>query len=362
MKKNKLKKGVKIIGIIMILFIVIIISLFCAFLYLKSPVDKKSDTTIEVKIESGTTTSGIAKILKERELIRNEFIFKLCIKLYSKGTLKATVYDLKKNMSIEEIINVMNEGNSYNPDLVRITFNEGESVKKYASKIEKNTSNNYEDIMNKLKDDAYIDSLINKYWFLTEEIKNPNIYISLEGYLSPNTYEFKNKDVTVEEILTKMLDQTEKELEPLKSIIEKSNYTVHEYLTLASMLELEGTNSENRKMISGVFYNRLKLGMSLGSDVTTYYAFQEEMNKDLTTAQFSTSNPYNTRSKDMAGKLPVGPICNPSKESIDASINPTDNDYLFFVADKHGKIYFTKTEAEHNKKVKEIKDKGDWIW
>lgn len=362
MKKKKLKKGIIILGIVVITFLVIIISLFCTFLYLKSPIDKKSDTTIEVNIKSGTSTKEIAKILKERELIRNELIFKLCVKLYSKGTLKATVYEFKKNMSLEEIINSMNLGNSYNPDLVRITFNEGETIKRYASKIEKNTNNTKEDVMNKLKEEEYINSLITKYWFLTEDIKNPNIYVSLEGYLSPNTYEFKNKDVSVEEIITKMLDQTAKELDIYKSKIQNSNYSIHEYLTIASMLELEGTNEENRKLIAGVFYNRLRKNMSLGSDVTTYYAFQEEMNKDLTWAQFNTSNPYNTRAKDMGGKLPVGPICNPSKESIDASINPTDNDYLFFVADKHGKIYFTKTEVEHNKKVKEIKDKGDWIW
>ncbi len=128
------------------------------------------------------------------------------------------------------------------------------------------------------------------------------------------------------------------------------------------MLELEGTNSTNRKMIAQVFYNRLNLGMNLGSDVTTYYAFQEEMDKDLTAKQFNTSNPYNTRAKNMNGKLPVGPICNPSISSIDASFNPTDNDYLFFVADKHGKIYYTKTEKEHLNKVAEIKEKGDWIW
>ena len=102
--------------------------------------------------------------------------------------------------------------------------------------------------------------------------------------------------------------------------------------------------------------------MSLGSDVTTYYAFQEEMNKDLTAKQFNTSNPYNTRASNMGGKLPVGPICNPSIVSIEASFNPTDNDYLYFVADKHGEIFYTKTEKEHINKVNEIKKKGDWIW
>ena len=235
-------------------------------------------------------------------------------------------------------------------------------TKKYALQISENTNNTYEDVIAKVEDEAYLDSLISKYWFLTDEIKNNDIYVSLEGYLSPNTYEFVNKDVSVEEIFKVMLDQTEKELNPYKDTITNSKWTVHEYMTLASMLELEGTNTKNRKMIAGVFINRLNNGMNLGSDVTTYYAFQEEMKKDLTAKQFSTSNPYNTRASDMGGKLPVGPICNPSNDSIEASINPTTNDYLFFVADKHGKIYYTKTEKEHTAKVAEIKEKGDWIW
>ena len=362
MEKLKLKKRARIMATIFLFLGITLIFLCISFIYLSSPVDKNSNAVIEVNIESGSSVATIAKELKQKDLIRNELVFRLIAKFHTKKTLKATVYDLKKNMSAEEIVSILTEGNAYNPDIVRITFNEGETVKKFAKKIDENTNNTYEDVINKIEDTAYIDSLISQYWFLTDEIKNPNIYISLEGYLSPNTYEFKNKDVSIEEIIKVMLNQTEKELKEYKEKLQNSKYSVHEYLTLASMLELEGTNSKNRKMIAGVFYNRLSKNMSLGSDVTTYYAFQEEMTKDLTAKQFSTSNPYNTRASDMGGKLPIGPICNPSIESIDASINPTNNDYLFFVADKHGKIYFTKTEKEHLAKVAEIKEKGDWIW
>lgn len=362
MAKMKLKSKFKILGVLIFLMGIILISACGVFIYLASPVDKDSNAVIQVEIVSGSSTSSIAKTLKEKNLIRNELVFKLVAKFHTDKTLKAAVYDLKKSMSTEEILTVITEGNNYNPDAVRITFNEGETVKKFAKKIEKNTNNTYDAVIAKLADTAYIDSLISSYWFLTDEIKNENIYVSLEGYLSPNTYEFKNKDVTIEEIIKVMLDQTGKELENYKTNIDNSDWSVHEYLTLASMLELEGTNSTNRKMIAGVFYNRLKIGMSLGSDVTTYYAFQEEMNKDLTAKQFNTSNPYNTRASNMGGKLPVGPICNPSIVSIEASFNPTDNDYLYFVADKHGEIFYTKTEKEHINKVNEIKKKGDWIW
>ena len=362
MVKLKLKKKIRLFGILLFIMGMILIGGCIAFMYLSSPVDKNSNAVIEVEIVSGSSTSAIAKTLKERNLIRSELVFKLVAKFHTDKTLKATVYDLKKSMSAEEIVEILTEGNTYNPNAIRITFNEGETVKKYVEKIANNTNNNYEAVMSKLADETYLNSLIAKYWFLTDEIKNEDIYVSLEGYLSPNTYEFHSKEVTVEEIIEVMLDQTAKELETYKVDIEKSNWSVHQYLSLASMLELEGTNSKNRKMIAGIFYNRLNLGMNLGSDVTTYYAFDEEMTKDLTAKQFSTSNPYNTRASNMGGKLPVGPICNPSVSAIEASINPTENDYLFFVADKHGKIYYTKTEKEHLNKVAEIKEKGDWIW
>ena len=114
-------------------------------------------------------------------------------------------------------------------------------------------------------------------------------------------------------------------------------------------------------MITGVFENRLNSGMNLGSDVTTYYALQESMTIDLTKDQFNTENQYNTRGPNMIGKMPIGPICNPNAGSIEAAVNPTANEYYFFVADKNGEIYFTKTNAEHYQKVAELKANGLWI-
>ena len=102
--------------------------------------------------------------------------------------------------------------------------------------------------------------------------------------------------------------------------------------------------------------------MNMGSDVTTYYALQKDMTTDLTVTEFQTINLYNTRASNMGGKLPIGPICNPSSSAIEASFNPTNNDYLYFVADKKGKVYYTKSMDEHAKKVQELKDSGNWIW
>lgn len=350
----------KLLITVLVILGLLLIGLFGVYQVLSSPVDKTSTAEIEVVISSGMTTKNIAKLLADKHLIRSSMFFKIYLKLNHVSSLKASTYTLKKNMDMPEIISVLEKGNHYNPDAVTITFKEGQSFTRYAEEIARNTNNSYDDVIHTLEDTTYIQGLIDKYWFLTDEILNEDIYYPLEGYLAPNTYQFKNKDVTVQEIFTVMLDQMAEELKNYQNL--PTEWTMHEYLTLASMLELEGTNEKNRKMIAGVFNNRLEKNMNLGSDVTTYYALQTPMTSDLTTAQFNTRNPYNTRGPYMLGKLPVGPICNPSTSSIKASIEPTANDYLYFVADKHGEIFYTKTNEEHLQKVQEIKDKGDWIW
>ena len=176
--------------------------------------------------------------------------------------------------------------------------------------------------------------------------------------MAPDTYYF-DKNVSVKDIIKKLLYEMEENLKNYKSVMINDP---HYYMTMASIVQLEGTNTENRKQIVGVFKNRMASGYNLGSDVTTYYALQADMKEDLDSSQFATINPYNTRGANMIGKMPIGPICNPSNSSIEASVYPDENNYLFFVADKHGNIYFTKTNAEHDKKVAEIKAKGDWIF
>jgi len=336
------------------------ILLFAVYQVLSSAVDQHSHADIEVVIPSGMTTRNIAKLLENKNLIKNGTFFQIYLKLNGVSSLKASTYLFQKSMNLKEIVEVLEKGNHYNPDAVVITFKEGTSFTKYAEEIATHTNHTYEEVIALSKDPTYLQTLIAKYWFLTDEIINTRIYYPLEGYLAPNTYEFKNKNVAIEEIFEAMLRQTEKELKSYQNAL--GDYTIHERLTLASMLEQEGTNKKNRRMIAGVFYNRLSKKMNLGSDVTTYYALQMPMTSDLTTAQFNTRNPYNTRGPGMEGHLPIGPICNPSSSSIEASFHPEESQYLYFVADKHGKIFYTRTNEEHLQKVQEIKDKGDWIW
>lgn len=346
------------IATIFLILGLLLLGTFGFYQYEISPTDKKSTATYEVVVKQGMSTSEIANLLKKKNLIRNSFFFKVYMKLNRKQTIKAATYDLKKSMDLDTIISLLEVGKAN--DDISITFKEGKTIKDYAKVLSTNTNISEEDFLAKMKDKTYLTSLINSYWFLTDTILNDDIYYGLEGYLAPDTYNFKDKDVSIEEVVKTLLDQEEKNLEPYKNKVNNAN--IHDILTLASMAELEGVKEKDRKMIVGVFQNRLSKNMNLGSDVTTYYAFSEDMTKDLTSEMFNTYNPYNTRSSQMAGKLPVGPICNPSKSSIEASINPTSSDYYYFVADKNGNVYYTKTSSEHSAKVKELKDKGDWIW
>ena len=353
--KRKLKKS-----FIIILFI---ISFFCLsfgiILYVCGPIERNSEDVIELTIDNGTTSSQIANILKDKGLIRSTFLFKAFIKLYNVNSLKASTYQFSKSMSMKDIIFSMEKGSKYNPDMIKLTFREGLRVTDYINVIANNTNNSYDDVLNAFQDREYLNTLINKYWFLSDQILSDGIYYPLEGYLYPETYYFDNKDVSVREVIETMLDEMSKNLEKYKDSLEKD---VHYYLTMASIVELEGTNTDNRKKIVGVFNNRLNRKMNLGSDVTTYYGLQLPQTRDLTKDEFDSVNLYNTRSVTMIGKMPIGPICNPSSSSIEASVFPIDSNYLFFVADKNGKIYFTETNKEHEQKIKEIKASGNWIW
>ena len=355
MKKLKLKKPIIIISIV----VAILLVLGSTYLYLVSPVDKHDNSEVKVTIEPGYSTKKIGETLKEKRLIKSSTLFLVEMKLKNHASLKAAKYTLKRSMNLNEIIDSLENQKNINSGEVKLTFKEGMRVTDYAKVIEKGTNHSYDEVIAKMKNTTYIKTLIEKYWFLTDDILNANIYYPLEGYLAPDTYHFDDKDVELELIIDNMLKQEDKVLEPYKT---KLGNNIHHYITMASIIELEGTNTENRKMIAGIFNNRLKGNMNLGSDVTTYYAFQKPMTESLDSSLFSTENPYNTRASSMGGKMPVGPVCNVSESSIEASLNPTSNDYYFFVADKNKKIYYTRTQDEHNKKIAELKAKGDWLW
>ena len=348
------------IGLVLLIGVVII----GACTYYNNGIGKVSndDTIKQIVIDSGTIES-IGITLKDNNLIKDVNMFKLYIKLTNKSNLKAGIYNLSENMGVKKIVSLLEEGSNYNPDEISITFKEGINVRKVATLISDNTNNSYDDVMKLMDDNEYIKSLIDKYWFLTDDILNSNIYYPLEGYLFPNTYRFMNKDVGIKDIFDKMLKETDKRLSKYKKEIEKSELSIHELITLASIVELEGASAKDREGVAGVFYNRLNSSAypTLGSDATTYYASKiDDWRVSLTYKELNDcTNKYNTRC-NLNKDLPVGPICNPSIESIEATINPEEHDYYYFVADCKGEVYLTKNSGEHEKIIKKLKRENNW--
>lgn len=359
-KKGK-KSVLKIIFILLLLIIIIGgISIFAWYELSLKPVEAGNSQSIIIDIVPGQGTEGIASALKENNLIKDDLVFKIYCKLNEVNNMQAGTYELNKNMSVEEIVKKFQAGDVVIKE-INVTFQEGKNMRDIAKIISENTNNSYEDVMKVFEDKEYAKGLIEEYWFLTDEILDNNIYYPLEGYLYPDTYTFESVDVSIDDIIKIMLDQTDKVLSEYQIEIKSKGYTVHQFLSLASVVENEGISTEDRKGIAKVFLNRIERGMALQSDVTTYYAFKVNMgDRDLTQSELNTANPYNTRGPNMEGKIPVGPISNVSDSAIEATLNPSDTDAIFFVADKNGKIYFSNTNEEHEQIINELKSQGLW--
>lgn len=356
--ENKTKKII-LISLIAII-IVVILAIIGAIVWYQNgtkAVAKENGENIRVEISEGMGTIKIAELLAEKNVIKSADVMKVYVKMNHVENLQAGKYEFNNAENLETIVSHIKNGEILN-EKIKITFVEGKNMRKIAKTIAENTVNTEEDVFHLLENKEYIDSLIEKYWFLSEDIKNEAIYYPLEGYLLPDTYEFENKEVSVKTIFNIMLNYMDKFLSEYKDTVGDD---IHEILTLASIAELEGVSEEDRKEIVGVLKHRLQEKMALGSDVTTYYAFKVDMGeRDLMAKEIKAENPYNTRGPNMEGKLPVGPICNPSREAILATLNYTETDNLYFVADKTKKVYFTKSYTDHINLINKLKEDGLW--
>ena len=344
------------IGMFFLFFIILVVFIGGSFYYKMglSPVSDSKDTIL-VDIEKGSTSKKIATLLKEKDLIRSKEVFIFYLKINKIDNLQSGSYEFSKDMGIETIVNKIHKGEVVDTTF-KLLFKEGINMRGIVKIIVDNTDNKEEDVYNLLKDEEYLDSLISKYWFITDDIKNKDIYYSLEGYLYPDTYIYY-KGASVKDIFVKMLDQMGKVLSKYEEDIKSSNYSVHELLTLASMVEQEGSTKDNKPIVASVFYNRLNRGMTLGSDVTTYYGAKLDLNSDRS-PNFGENNAYNTRVKQ---GLPVSPICIMGSDAIEAVLHPDTTDYLYFVSDKNKKLYFSHSYEEQAKVIQSLKAQGLWL-
>lgn len=357
MKKVRKFKVGKFLLFLLLLIIILVLIALGIYKYETSAVSSNTDPKI-ITVDEGDNYISIASKLKEQNLIRSETFYRLYLRFANPGTLMSGDYELNEAMSVPEIIKVLSDENSRD-STVKITFREGLNITQIAKIVEEKTDITAEEFINKLADTSYLQSLQQDYWFLTDEIYNSEIYYPLEGYLYPDTYHFEKSELNIDDIVRKILDNTEAKLEPYKDKLQNGTYTTHQILTLASIVELEAVSDSDRATVAGVLYNRLNDNWSLGCDATTYYAAKKSMTESLTQSDLTACNGYNTRCTSMTG-LPVGPIDNPSISSIKAALNPTESDYYYFVADTDKKVYFTKNATEHDRIIAQLRDEGKW--
>ena len=362
MVEPKPKKEGIIQKIILALFgvgiLVLLIFAALSFFFL-SPVNRNYEGYTLFEVQSGWGTSRIADELEEEGLIRSSFFFKLFM-LINDRSLYAGTYRLSQSMSVYDIIRTLNSTDSLENETLTITFIEGRRVTDFARSIATTFDFEEEEVLSRLSDVEFIEELIEQYWFLTDEILQEGIKQPLEGYLFPDTYNFR-VDVTIDDIIHTMLRTMESRLEIFKEDIELSNYTVHEFLTLASLIELEVPTPGDRVMVSGILYNRLRQSIPLGLCVTVHYAVGTPLSEPLTISQINTCSPFNTRGICAIPGLPIGPIANPSLSSITAVVEPEEHDYLFFVSDRYMRMYYNRTYAAHNQTVRDLRAQGLWL-
>ena len=363
---KKKKSGFKAFFISLLIFLGLISAgAYFGYQYVQSslqPVDASSKQYVTVQIPEGANVQTIGSTLEKSGLIKHGVIFAFYAKYKNYSDLKSGYYNLQKSMSTEDIIHELQKGGTaeaQEPALANLTIPEGYTIDQIAQAVGQLQGDFKEPLtadafLAKVQDENFISQEVAKYPSLLESLptKESGARYRLEGFLFPATYSIK-ESTTLESLIDEMLAAMDKTLAPHYSTIKSKNLTVNELLTIASLVEKEGAKTDDRKLIAGVFYNRLNLGMPLQSNIAILYAEGKLGQKislaDDTEIDTTVNSPYNVYTNQ--GLMP-GPVDSPSADAIESSINQTKSDNLFFVADvTDGKVYFATNKADHDQNV-----------
>lgn len=319
------------------------------------PANANDTQIVEVEIPEGTPVSTMGDMLEEQGLIRSSSAFSLLVRVQgAAANLQAGVHDLSPSMTMPEIVAALQEG-AEEAGMLKVTVNEGLTVDQIAEVVADSTSYSAEDFLNLMSNQEFLAQLVQQYPILTDSYNNPNVRYVLEGYLFPATYDVAQGE-TLESLVTQMVDKTNEVLSKYQADIDASSYSLQDIMSIASLVEKEGQTTEDRKLIAGVFYNRLEQGMPIQSDISVLYALgtHKEM---VTYDDLEVDSPYNLYTN--AG-LPPGPMNSPSEDAIAAALEPTDNDYLYFYANlKTGEVFYTDDYEQHQAWAQEYEETGD---
>ncbi|WP_159881221.1 endolytic transglycosylase MltG [Paenibacillus puerhi] len=308
-----------------------------------------SETPVRVAFPSGTGVGELAAELQQKGLIRDARLFRYYVKYKGEGgRFQAGEYEMRPGLTSDAIIAMLNQGDTVKEAGLRLTVPEGFTIRQIAEKLQQSG-------IEPAAFEAALKRFVAPQGSAAAGIpSDPNLKARLEGYLYPDTYEWK-KDAGADELVATMAAQLDKRLQELpegwRQAMDTHGLTLHQTLTLASLIEREVAAEEERALVSGVIHNRLKQNKQLEIDATIQYLFDKQKER-LFEKDLRVESPYNTY---LNRGLPPGPIASPSLASIQAALYPQETKYLFYVTKKDGsrKHLFAETFEEHKKNIAE---------
>lgn len=350
--KNKKKKYNTIYNwLITVVWVsaVLAVSVFIASFALSSINDlvgfSKESKEVQITIPEGYDLSEIAELLKDNGVIDEPFTFEVYARVKDMDQkLDSGTFTLNSNLGYDQIFQILKRKEAAK-NVVSVTFYEGMRLSDIAKRLEENGVCGYDEFMEAVKTEVF------EYEFESMMGTSEYIYYKWEGYLFPDTYEFFT-DSSPRSVMAKFIDNFNSKISGYYDRMQELGMGLDEVITLASVIQSEAAYREDMEKVSSAFHNRLAEGSGLPylqSDVTWFYYEQEIMpfveDQELSDTYHNSYDTYYKRG------LPVGPICNPGINAIEAALYPANTDYYYFVTDKEGKFYYASTLAEHEANI-----------
>ena len=298
--------------------------------------------TAKIEVVKGDTLSSVAERLEQAGVIENALMFKLEARLggHEDTEIKTGEYTFKRGEDNDNILAKLTAGAA--APVVTITVPEGLDLAQTAQQVARQSDVSSARFEEAARRTDY------GYGFLEDRAIK-----STEGFLFPKQYEFE-RGTTAPKMVTRMLEQYLLETQTLdiSGAKERLNLTEYELVTVASLIEKEASNPEERPVVASVIYNRIRKDMPLQIDASVLYAL-DRPKEELSLADLKVDSPYNTY--ENAG-LPPGPICSPSRQSLEAAINPAETDYLYYVLKSNGEEHFFTSNYNEFLKMKQKRD------
>lgn len=323
-------------NLIVLSIIVAGVALLLFYMFILTPVNEVATEEISILIENGSSVKDVADLLEDNELIKNELAFTVYARLNNLDKkIIAGRYNVKQSMNVPEILEVITTVS--NQEVV-VTIQEGLTVNDIDDKLSELSLIGSGDFEQAVKDFSDYEN----YNFLNEEIQK-DLEAPLEGFLYPDTYFVNANDFESKQLIEKMLSNFDTKFDEVRSDFENQNRTMHEVITMASILQREVRTEDDLAIVSGILWKRLENGWHIGADATILYATKK---KTVEIEDLDVNSPYNTR---LFTGMPPGPISNPDLEHIEATLNPEDSSYWYYLTTLDtGEVIYASTNEQHN--------------